>query len=101
MARRRRGLGLTLTRMAATTGISAERLQRLESDSGRLSPEELAPLLNGYDLSPNAWILGQCTVLDRISPQLQAGLSLLTADEVAAVGRLVRNLTAGRASARP
>ncbi|WP_444905300.1 helix-turn-helix domain-containing protein (plasmid) [Microbulbifer sp. DLAB2-AF] len=100
LARRRRGLGYTLTRMAGVTGISAERLQRLESDGGRLAPVEIAPLMAGYDLTTNAWLVGQCTVLDRISPQFRAGLSLLTADEVAAVGRLVRNLTAGRVSAR-
>ncbi|WP_445362034.1 helix-turn-helix domain-containing protein (plasmid) [Microbulbifer sp. ANSA003] len=97
LARQRRRLGLTLTRMAGQTGISTERLQRLESDKGRLSPKEIAPLLVGYDLTPDAWLAPGAG----ISPQLQAGLDLLSADELAAVARFVRNLTAGRVNAGP
>ncbi|WP_444891794.1 helix-turn-helix domain-containing protein (plasmid) [Microbulbifer sp. TRSA001] len=97
LARQRRRRRLSLVRMSVLTGISPERLQRLERDGGRLSPLEIAPLLEGYDLTPDAWLSPGAG----IAPQLQAGLDLLNADELAAVVRFVRNLTAGRVNASP
>ncbi|WHI51660.1 helix-turn-helix transcriptional regulator [Microbulbifer sp. MLAF003] len=99
LAQQRRALGLSLVKMAAISGITAERLQRIERGNGRLAPGELLPLLGGYNLSPNSWLVGMEKVPllgIEASPQFQQHLSLLDLDEMQAVEKFVFNITAGR-----
>ncbi|QFT56613.1 hypothetical protein FIU95_18860 [Microbulbifer sp. THAF38] len=103
LVQRRRTLGFSLVKMSAITGISAERLQRLETGGGRLAPAELLPLLGGYNLSPNSWLVGteRVPLLGIVaSPQFQQRLALLDEEEVAALEKFVLNITAGR-NAKP
>ena len=106
LAWRRKSLRTTQARMAAATGLSLDRLQRLEWDRGILAPAEIAPLLQGYDLTPGQWLLGlrddhHLLQVAHTSPHLAARIALLFPEEVAAIDHFVVNLTEGRRHGEP
>lgn len=98
----RKARQLTQARVAAATGISAERLQRLERDTGKLAPREALALLRALDLPPASWLLGAPALRPAgVSPRLLERLDLLSAGELRALQQFVVNLTEGRARGQP
>ena len=103
---RRKRLGLTQARMAGAAGFSLDRLQRVEGDRGKLSPDELLPLLRAYDLTPAEWIHGArdpqaLLQVAHTRPRLTQRIGMLEPAEVDAIERFVVNMTEGRTSGEP
>lgn len=93
LKRQRRQLKLSRSRMAEETGITVDRLARLEAGKGLLYPAEIVPLLRGYSLLLEDWL-----PIKPDSGVLPAPLWLLTDGERQALARFVETLVAGRAA---
>lgn len=85
-------LGITRLEMERITGIGRNRLARLERGEGTLTPADILPLLQGYQLRLADWLAMEPNV-----EILKAPLWLLTDGERKALIKFVNNLVSGRA----
>lgn len=55
---KRKAAGLLQRDIAASSGLSMDRIHNLEHDRGKLTPAEVVDVLRAYNLSPGQWLLG-------------------------------------------